>query len=460
MNVGTKPATAANNVALSTVNLLGGTVVVGASGITCAGSNGTGVETDSTNIVQLNFGGASVTVSNDIVLGTQTSTAGNATLLSTLNITGGTVTVYGDILCGLSGVPVNPAPRLATLALNGPGALLDLKGYTIGGTAGNVTNYLDALNFEEGTLQNVGGINGGAPLVKTGAGLLTLAGSSTYTGGTVVSNGTLVVNADGALGIGSVTVTPGAALTLTNGVSNQYINPKAALYLISGASPVNLGFSASSPNHIAGLYFDGVAQTAGTYGSTSSTATYQDNIHFAGTGVLVVTVPVAGVTLTTSPNPSAAGQPVVFTATVTGTSGTPTGTIAFLNGANVVDSALLNGSGIASITNSTLLAGTDALTAAYGGSLTYTPATSSAIAQTVNSLPPHIGPVSLNGTNVMVQLGSTAIGTSYVLQVATNLAAPIIWLPVQTNAGTGGTITNLVPVNLSIPMEFFQYQLQ
>jgi hypothetical protein len=56
-------------------------------------------------------------------------------------------------------------------------------------------------------------------------------------------------------------------------------------------NPVNLAFT-GSPDQIAGLSFDGgvTFQATGTWGSSSSGATHQDNTHFSGTGTLLVGV--------------------------------------------------------------------------------------------------------------------------------------------------------------------------
>jgi hypothetical protein len=84
--------------------------------------------------------------------------------------------------------------------------------------------------------------------------------------------------------------------------------------------------------------------------------------------VTSATVPTA-TTLVSSPNPSSAGELVTLTASVaaTGFGGTPTGTVTFLDGADVIGSAAVNASGDAVITTSTLAMGEHTLTATYSG---------------------------------------------------------------------------------------------
>ncbi|WP_084770530.1 ice-binding family protein [Streptomyces sp. MOE7] len=90
-------------------------------------------------------------------------------------------------------------------------------------------------------------------------------------------------------------------------------------------------------------------------------------------------------TLTSAPDPSGFGQPKVLTATVTAASGTPTGTVTFFDGATPLGSAPLNGSGVATLTVSTLSPGSHSLLAVYGGSANFTSSISPVDVQTVTS---------------------------------------------------------------------------
>jgi hypothetical protein len=92
--------------------------------------------------------------------------------------------------------------------------------------------------------------------------------------------------------------------------------------------------------------------------------------------------------LSVSPNPATGGQPITLTATVTCTSGTPTGSVVFSN-TGVLGAATLSGNpGTASSTlPNGLPAGTYILTARYAGDGTCTAATSTPVSVTVNSLP-------------------------------------------------------------------------
>jgi autotransporter-associated beta strand protein len=118
---------------------------------------------------------------------------------STLNLPGGIVDINGNITDAGAGV--------STFILDA--ATLDMHNFAIGGVSP-----IDNLQFRSGTLKNVGEINNGAGLTKTGPGTLYLNTNNTYTGPTNITQGTLfVVNSSGsATGPGLVTVAAGAEL--------------------------------------------------------------------------------------------------------------------------------------------------------------------------------------------------------------------------------------------------------
>ena len=91
----------------------------------------------------------------------------------------------------------------------------------------------------------------------------------------------------------------------------------------------------------------------------------------------------------TSGNPAVFGEPVTFTATVTGAAGTPTGTVTFRNvtGGNTITlgTSTLNATGQAQFTTDAinLLSPANSITAVYSGDTTYARTTSPAVSQTV-----------------------------------------------------------------------------
>ena len=141
----------------------------------------------------------------------------------------------------------------------------------------------------------------------------------------------------------------------------------------------------------------------------------------------------ANVEVSSSANPSLDGQPVTFTATVSGTGGTPEGSVIFSSPAGPFSTNSLSGGSATSLAITNLPAGTNLITATYNDYL--------GGANTLNQVVKNIkftGIVSGNPTTL------TALGVPeyyYILERATNLA-PAVWVDVQTNQATiSGVIT-------------------
>ena len=156
-------------------------------------------------------------------------------------------------------------------------------------------------------------------------------------------------------------------------------------------------------------------------GNDPITATYggdTNNGPATGTTTQTVTKETITILLTSSLNPSAVNQSVLFTASVpTGVSGTVT----FLDGSAILGIGTIS-SGIVTFTTSTLNAGVHTITAGYGGDANHNSATSGPLSQTVNK-----------GTPVL----PTPV-------VSTN----------NPTAGTPVTITETVPPGVSGPVTF------
>ncbi len=127
-----------------------------------------------------------------------------------------------------------------------------------------------------------------------------------------------------------------------------------------------------------------------TLGSHSITAAYSGNgVEFlAGTSSpSIELVGGTGVGVASSANPSRFGQSVTFTARVASTatgSSVPTGSVTFMDGAQVLGTGTLDTSGVASISTSGLSGGTHAITAVYGGAAEFSASTSGVFRDVVN----------------------------------------------------------------------------
>lgn len=168
---------------------------------------------------------------------------------------------------------------------------VDLGSTTRTFTIGNGTPAID--------VQITALLSGAAGLNKSGAGTLQLTAANTYSGGTTLTAGILTLTgANARLGAGNVSVlgsSAGTALQIQSGVSNAIANT-AILSLAGGGSPgvadqgyVDLGSGINETVKM--LVLNGVVQGPGTYGSTTSGATFKNNEFFSGAGVITVTIP-------------------------------------------------------------------------------------------------------------------------------------------------------------------------
>jgi hypothetical protein len=143
-----------------------------------------------------------------------------------------------------------------------------------------------------------------------------------------------------------------------------------------------------SPSTVSGD--PGTAQCTTTtlpQGTDTITATYSgDSNHSGSTGTLSggqqVNEASTMTSLMSSKNPSETGQDVVFTATVSSSGPTPTGTVKFLKGSTLLGSAMLSG-GVATFSKTNLPAGTNVITAMYEGDSSNSGSTSSPLDQVV-----------------------------------------------------------------------------
>ena len=88
--------------------------------------------------------------------------------------------------------------------------------------------------------------------------------------------------------------------------------------------------------------------------------------------------------VTSNSNPSLFGQQVTFTATVSGSGSTPTGTVTFKDGGTSIGTGELTGGTTATFTpSSSLTLGTHTITAVYGGDTNFSGSTSNTVTQTV-----------------------------------------------------------------------------
>lgn len=257
----------------------------------------------------------------------------------------------------------------------------------------------------------------------------------------------------------SIAATPAVSETLPN------VNPVSAGMTAIGSASVSAASQTATltlTNFIPGAHnisacFTSLVNTSGTYNYLNSCS---------ASVPLAVTMPASNpaataTTLTSSANPSIAGQTVTFTAVV-GTTGaivqTPAGTVNFYDGTTLLGTGTVGANGAAQYSTSALTQGTHNITAAFAGSSTLAASTSAVLAQVVNAPFTTAGngfTLIVTPTTVPVYVGSNAIVTVQIVPL-TNFSQAVQLtcggLPAQascsfaetTIAAGGGTTQMLV----------------
>jgi hypothetical protein len=250
-------------------------------------------------------------------------------------------------------------------------------------------------------------------------------GSATYTV-TVSFNGGAAATTGCTAALSVTTALPAGVTATFNPVQLSAINT------VDKTSTLTLATSAGSPS--GSTTFTVRAQgTGGGSGANDCSATD------VSTGTATVTIgapPVANTTtsVTSSANPSAFGESVTFTATVSATSGTPTGTVLFKDGGTTLGTGALAG-GQATFATSNLSVATHPITAEYQGAPgSFNPSTSSpALSQVVNKAP--------TTTTLASSLNPSTFGQSVTFTAAVAVASPGVGIPTGTvEFKEGGTV--------------------
>jgi hypothetical protein len=175
----------------------------------------------------------------------------------------------------------------------------------------------------------------------------------------------------------------GQAVTLTARVSSSRGTPSGTVQLLDGSTLLR---AASLSRGTATFTISGLS-----VGSHALTAHYVGQSAYRASTSKIVAQVVQGATtststaLTSSPNPSAAGQTVALTARVSAANGSaPSGSVQFFDGSASLGSAALS-VGTASLSVSNLSAGSHSLTASYAGNSIYAGSTSAVLTQVVAS---------------------------------------------------------------------------
>ena len=216
------------------------------------------------------------------------------------------------------------------------------------------------------------------------------------------------------------------------------------------------------------------APTAG--GSYTVVATVTDS-DYAGsaTGTMTITSLIPAVRLSSSTNPAVAQTGVTFTASVSSTVGTPTGTVSFLDSATPLGQGTLT-AGVAALTTSSLTDGSHSITAVYNGDTNFVAVGSAALSQSILdfSLTPGSGSGSGSGSGVTTQTAEPGGSATYPLKIvptagtifptpvlltvtgmptgATAIITPSSWTQLTSNSWTFPANIPLTSITLTIQL--------
>jgi hypothetical protein len=284
---------------------------------------------------------------------------------------------------------VNPAIFGTTITLSA--TVTDASTSSIGTPTGSVT-FMDGANaLGKGSLNS----SGIATLTVSSLGQGSHSVTAIYSGdadfnGSSSTPINQVISAAGTAVILSSSADPatfGTAVTLSAAVADASAGstgtPTGTVIFKDGSTTLgtetlNGGVATVAINSLAG-------------GSHSITAIYSGDANFAGSSSSpisqVINAASTSVALTSSANPAMFATAVTFSATAAdasaGSSGTPTGTVIFKDGADTIGTGTLSNGGVAAFTISSLASGSHSITAIYSGSGNFTGSTSPALDQVV-----------------------------------------------------------------------------
>jgi uncharacterized repeat protein (TIGR01451 family) len=309
---------------------------------------------------------ADLSVNADAAPLTVVTGAGISYALSASN--GGPADATGVVLThsvpsGLAFVSASPgcsfASALVTCAVGGlaRGARADYTVVLTAASSGTFasSSHVTGVQFDPVSPNNTAGTSVTAVATATSTTLLSSSLNPSTLGQSVTFTATVTSTVGG---------TPTGTVTFKDGATSL------------GSAPVGTSAQAS---------FSTTALAAGTH---SIAAAYGGDAHFGASSSVSVSQTVRANTTTTiasSRNPSIVGQAVTLTATVTSASGTPTGSVSFTDSGTTIASATLGAGAQASVTITTLTAGTHSLVASYNGDAGHNPSSSSALSQVVSS---------------------------------------------------------------------------
>ena len=383
------------------------------------------VQAKDANGNNLTTGGSTVTITKQSGTGSIGSVTDNSNGTYTATVTSPTSTGSGVFVATLGGNPVQSGggsqtqatitytpgtanavqstltPTSASITANGVSTQVltvqakDANGnnLTIGGSTVTITKQSGTGSIGSVT-DNSNGTYTATVISPTSVGsgvfVATLGGSNVQsgTGSQTQSTITYTVGALDHFAIAAISSPQVATIPFSINIAAQDANNNT---VTSFNGTVNLSANAGtiSPS-VSGTFSGGLRSesvTVAVAGSGRTISVDDGSGHTGTSGSFAVNKEPTTSTLTASPNPSTFEQSVTLKDSVSGSF--PDGGKVYFKIDNVVsDSANINGSGVASVTNSTISAGSHSISAFYGGTSNFDTSTSNSVTQVVNQSGP------------------------------------------------------------------------
>jgi hypothetical protein len=247
--------------------------------------------------------------------------------------------------------------------------------------------------FDGATLLGTGTLSGGvATFTSSALAVGSHSLTAVYSGDSNLTGSTSPVD--------TITVNQAATTTTVTAAPNPSVFGQAVtLSATVSAIPPGSGTPTGTVSFFDGATLLGTATLVGgvaifttsalAVGTHSITAVYSGDADFMGSAASATTTTTQAATITTltaAPDPSSFGQPVTFTASVSAVppgAGIPSGTVSFFDGATLLGTATVNGSGVATLSAAAAI-GSHSLTAVYSGDINFTGSASPVTTTTVN----------------------------------------------------------------------------
>jgi hypothetical protein len=270
---------------------------------------------------------------------------------------------------------------------------------------------------------------------------------------TLVSDTACIVSTSTSLSPSANPSPFGSNLTLTATVTSAGGTPTGNVTFFDGASPLGTVALASGSAQLStsvlsvGLHILTASYSGDAGHAVSTSSSVAETISKISTSVLVGS----------NNNPSSLGGSVTFTATVSATSGTPTGSVTFLDGASPLASVVLVG-GVATFTTSALTGGSHTINVNYGGNGTYFGSTGFVSQNVTTGSTIQFNPIAYwkfedttMVTLTVTRTGGNTTGAASV-QYATSPGTAVAGVRYSTSSGTVNFIANDLTENINVPL--------